>query len=74
MLVFDQVVMEALPIAIDGHTHLIECVVTDGNVIASSCLGGQLKVWDAVSGEMVVHIERKRLDLLTRKCYSCCFQ
>lgn len=53
-----QVVMEALYVAIEGHTHLIECLATDGNVIASSCLGGHVKIWDAISGEMILHIER----------------
>lgn len=50
--------MEALYVAIEGHTHLIECLATDGNVIASSCLGGHVKIWDAISGEMILHIER----------------
>lgn len=51
--------MEALPIAIEGHTHVIECVCTDGNVIASSCLGGQVKIWDSISGEEIVCIDRR---------------
>lgn len=52
--------MEALPIVIEGHTHLIECVATDGNIIASTCLGGELKIWDALSGELVTKIKRYR--------------
>jgi len=52
--------MEALPIAIVGHTHLVECMSTDGNVIASSCLGGQVKIWDSISGEEIVEINRQR--------------
>ena len=29
----------------------IECLVTEGSVIVSSCLGGQLRVWDSINGE-----------------------
>lgn len=53
-------VLEALPITIDGHAHLIECVSSDNNVIVSTCLGGFVKVWDAYTGELVADIERKR--------------
>ncbi|XP_065216116.1 sterol regulatory element-binding protein cleavage-activating protein [Planococcus citri] len=55
-----QVVLEALPITIEGHAHLIECVSSDNNVIVSTCLGGFVKVWDAFTGELVADIERKR--------------
>lgn len=53
-------VLEALPITIEGHAHLIECVATDSNVIVSTCLGGFVKVWDAITGDLVADIERKR--------------
>lgn len=53
-----QFVMEAVPMVLDGHCQEIECVVTDGSSVVSSCLGGQLKVWDAVTGEQLSSIDR----------------
>lgn len=44
---------------LDGHFQEVECVVTDGSSVVSSCLGGQLKVWDAVTGEQLSSIDRK---------------
>ena len=41
-----------------GHQHTIECIVTDGCMIASACLQGQLKIWDANNGELVAEIDR----------------
>ena len=29
----------------------IECLVTEGSVIVSPCLGGQLQVWDSINLE-----------------------
>lgn len=52
--------MEALPIAIKGHSNLVECIATDGNLIASTCLGGQVKIWDGITGELIVDIERNK--------------
>lgn len=51
--------MEAVPIVLEGHQQEIECVVTDGSSVVSSCLGGQLKVWDAATGEQLSYIDRK---------------
>lgn len=35
----DQVLLEALPIVIDGHHHQIECLASNGKRIVSICLG-----------------------------------
>lgn len=54
-----QLVMEAVPMVLDGHVQEVECLVTDGSSVVSSCLGGQLKVWDAATGEQLANIDRK---------------
>ncbi|KAJ9574024.1 hypothetical protein L9F63_008550, partial [Diploptera punctata] len=54
-----QIVMEAVPLVLDGHPQEVECLATDGTVIVSSCLGGQLRVWDSNLGEGLAVIDRK---------------
>ncbi|XP_054005526.1 sterol regulatory element-binding protein cleavage-activating protein [Hylaeus anthracinus] len=55
-----QLVLEALPLVLDGHTQEVECIATDSNTIASTCLAGHIRVWDATSGEQLAHIDRKQ--------------
>ena len=55
-----QLVLEAVPLILDGHIQEVECIVTDGNTIASSCLAGHIKVWDSMTGEQLAHIDRKQ--------------
>lgn len=55
-----QLVLEALPLVLEGHAQEVECIATDGNTIASTCLAGHIKVWDATSGEQLIHIDRKQ--------------
>ncbi|XP_017876182.1 sterol regulatory element-binding protein cleavage-activating protein [Ceratina calcarata] len=55
-----QLVLEALPLVLEGHTQEVECIATDSNTIASTCLAGHIRVWDATSGEQLVHIDRKQ--------------
>nr|XP_018911050.1 PREDICTED: sterol regulatory element-binding protein cleavage-activating protein [Bemisia tabaci]XP_018911059.1 PREDICTED: sterol regulatory element-binding protein cleavage-activating protein [Bemisia tabaci] len=55
-----QVVLEAVPIALVGHSQEIECMATDGSLIVSSCLAGQIRVWDAYTGESVSTIDRRQ--------------
>lgn len=57
---FSQVVLEALPLSLEGHSQEIECVATDGDTIASTCLSGHIKIWDSISGDMLTHINRKQ--------------
>ncbi|KAK0079274.1 hypothetical protein PV325_001450 [Microctonus aethiopoides] len=62
-----QLVLEALPLVLDGHTQEIECLATDGNTIASTCLAGHIKVWDATTGSMLAHIDRKKYFTYSQK-------
>ncbi|XP_062563503.1 sterol regulatory element-binding protein cleavage-activating protein [Armigeres subalbatus] len=54
----EQRILEGVPIQVNGHKHRIECLVTDGNMIASSCLQGQVKIWDVTNGELMAEIHR----------------
>lgn len=51
---------EAVPVILDGHQQEVECIATDGFSIVSSCLGGQLKVWDSTTGVVLAHINRNK--------------
>ncbi len=62
-----QRILEGVPIQVKGHTHLIECLVTDGTVVISSCLEGQVKVWDGSNGELMLNIDRAKYFQLNRK-------
>ncbi|KAJ8916296.1 hypothetical protein NQ315_016437 [Exocentrus adspersus] len=55
----DQVLLEAVPVVLDGHQQEIECIATDGTSIVSACLGGQLKIWDNSTGELLTQVDRK---------------
>lgn len=52
-------IKESVPIVLRGHAQEIECLVTAGTVIVSSCLGGQLRVWDSITGECLHVMQRK---------------
>ncbi|XP_058460282.1 sterol regulatory element-binding protein cleavage-activating protein isoform X2 [Malaya genurostris] len=54
----EQRILEGVPVQVNGHKHRIECLVTDGNMIASSCLQGQVKIWDGTNGELIAEIHR----------------
>lgn len=51
-------VLGGFPIRVKGHKHNIECVVSDGNLIASSCLQNIIKIWSTGNGELVAEIDR----------------
>ncbi|XP_052752618.1 sterol regulatory element-binding protein cleavage-activating protein isoform X2 [Galleria mellonella] len=53
-----QLVMDAVPIVVTGHNQEVECLVTDGEKIVSSCLQGTIKVWDSQNGELLTNIDR----------------
>jgi len=36
----------------------VECIVFDGQYIVSSCLAGELRVWDSNSGDCLTAINR----------------
>lgn len=54
----EQQVLEGYPIPVKGHKHNIECVVSDGNLIATSCLQNIIKIWSSTNGELVAEINR----------------
>lgn len=56
-------ILEGIPLQIDGHTHKIECLVSDGSNIVSSCLKGQIKVWDAKFGDHITTIDRSNMQI-----------
>ncbi|KAK2173041.1 hypothetical protein NP493_908g00028 [Ridgeia piscesae] len=57
---FNQI-QDAVPLVLAGHTQEVECIACDGPLIISSCLGGQLRVWDSSTGECRTVINRKTL-------------
>ena len=44
-----------------GHTECIECLVANDNLIVSTCLAGDIRVWDARTGETISHINRRHI-------------
>lgn len=44
---------------LEGHPQEVECIASDGSIVASTCLAGQLVTWDAVSGETLSSVDRK---------------
>uniref|UniRef100_T1PFA8 WD domain protein n=1 Tax=Musca domestica TaxID=7370 RepID=T1PFA8_MUSDO len=60
-------ILEGVPIQIAGHKHRIECLVSDGANIISCCLKGQIKVWDARSGENITTINRGDIQVTTHR-------
>lgn len=56
-------ILEAVPTHIAGHTHKIECLASDGVNIVSCCLKGQIKVWDAKTGENMTTISRADMQI-----------
>uniref|UniRef100_A0A1B6CPD3 Sterol regulatory element-binding protein cleavage-activating protein n=1 Tax=Clastoptera arizonana TaxID=38151 RepID=A0A1B6CPD3_9HEMI len=61
-----EVVLEAVPLVLRGHQQQVECLSTDGSSVVSSCLGGELRVWDVATGDPVATIDRKRFFALNR--------
>lgn len=55
-----QLMLEAVPLVLEGHTQDVECIATDGNTIASTCLAGHIRIWDSTSGEQLAHIDRRQ--------------
>uniref|UniRef100_A0A8D8Y4M7 Sterol regulatory element-binding protein cleavage-activating protein n=1 Tax=Cacopsylla melanoneura TaxID=428564 RepID=A0A8D8Y4M7_9HEMI len=55
-----QVVLEAVPIPLIGHPQEVECIATDGNIVISSCLSGEIRSWNAYTGEQIDIIHRTK--------------
>ncbi|CAG9558135.1 unnamed protein product [Danaus chrysippus] len=53
-----QLVMEAVPLVVAGHSQEVECLVTDGEKVVSSCLQGNIRVWDSLNGDLITNIDR----------------
>uniref|UniRef100_A0A6Q2YR78 Sterol regulatory element-binding protein cleavage-activating protein n=1 Tax=Esox lucius TaxID=8010 RepID=A0A6Q2YR78_ESOLU len=49
-------VSEISPLLLRGHSMDIECLASDGMLLASCCLAGQIRVWDAQTGECLTVI------------------
>ncbi|XP_023187084.1 sterol regulatory element-binding protein cleavage-activating protein isoform X1 [Xiphophorus maculatus] len=59
-------VSEISPLLLRGHSMDIECLASDGMLLASCCLAGQIRVWDAQTGDCLTVIPKQRL----RQCSS----
>ncbi|XP_032415290.1 sterol regulatory element-binding protein cleavage-activating protein isoform X1 [Xiphophorus hellerii] len=59
-------VSEISPLLLRGHSMDIECLASDGMLLASCCLAGQIRVWDAQTGDCLTVIPKQRL----RRCSS----
>ncbi|CAH0703483.1 unnamed protein product [Spodoptera exigua] len=65
-----QLVMEAVPLVVAGHSQEVECLVTDGEKVVSSCLQGNIKVWDSQNGEILTNIDRGAFFKLQKDLYE----
>ncbi|KOB76656.1 Uncharacterized protein OBRU01_05567 [Operophtera brumata] len=48
----------------------VECLVTDGEKVVSSCLQGSIKVWDSQNGEIITNIDRGAFFKLQKELYD----
>lgn len=62
-----QRIFESVPIQVKGHAHRVECLVTDGRVVASSCLEGRVTTWDTINGEQIASIDRRNYFNVNRR-------
>ncbi|XP_059830317.1 sterol regulatory element-binding protein cleavage-activating protein [Hypanus sabinus] len=53
-------ISETLPLILKGHLMDIECLASDGMLLVSSCLSGQIRVWDAQTGDCLTIISNSR--------------
>uniref|UniRef100_A0A8D3DQM5 Sterol regulatory element-binding protein cleavage-activating protein n=1 Tax=Scophthalmus maximus TaxID=52904 RepID=A0A8D3DQM5_SCOMX len=49
-------ISEISPLLLRGHSMDIECLASDGMLLASCCLAGQIRVWDAQTGDCLTVI------------------
>uniref|UniRef100_A0AAR2JTF7 Sterol regulatory element-binding protein cleavage-activating protein n=1 Tax=Pygocentrus nattereri TaxID=42514 RepID=A0AAR2JTF7_PYGNA len=64
-------VSEISPLLLRGHSMDIECLASDGMLLASCCLAGQIRVWDAQTGDCLTVIPNNgyiRTHTCTLKC------
>ncbi|KAG8338714.1 hypothetical protein J6590_000393 [Homalodisca vitripennis] len=60
-----QVVLEAVPLVLSGHAQPVECLASDGHWLVSSCLAGNIRVWDSTTGDLVTITRAKPQNPLT---------
>ncbi|XP_072858813.1 sterol regulatory element-binding protein cleavage-activating protein [Pogona vitticeps] len=60
---------EIIPLVLRGHLMDIECLASDGMLLVSCCLVGQIRVWDAQTGDCLTVIPKQGL----RRDHSGCF-
>ncbi|OPJ68020.1 sterol regulatory element-binding protein cleavage-activating protein [Patagioenas fasciata monilis] len=53
---------EIVPLVLRGHLMDIECLASDGMLLVSCCLVGQIRVWDAQTGDCLTVIPKPRPD------------
>ncbi|XP_076137054.1 sterol regulatory element-binding protein cleavage-activating protein isoform X1 [Alosa pseudoharengus] len=54
-------ISEISPLLLRGHSMDIECLASDGMLLASCCLAGQIRVWDAQTGDCLTVIPNNGL-------------
>ncbi|XP_067400605.1 sterol regulatory element-binding protein cleavage-activating protein [Emydura macquarii macquarii] len=52
---------EIAPLVLRGHLMDIECLASDGMLLVSCCLVGQIRVWDAQTGDCLTVIPKQGL-------------
>ncbi|XP_001367010.1 sterol regulatory element-binding protein cleavage-activating protein isoform X2 [Monodelphis domestica] len=52
---------EIIPLVLRGHLMDIECLASDGMLLVSCCLVGQIRVWDAQTGDCLTLIPKQGL-------------
>ncbi|KAJ7322610.1 hypothetical protein JRQ81_018897 [Phrynocephalus forsythii] len=52
---------EIIPLVLRGHLMDIECLASDGMLLVSCCLVGQIRVWDAQTGDCLTVIPKQGL-------------
>ncbi|GFU36985.1 sterol regulatory element-binding protein cleavage-activating protein [Nephila pilipes] len=60
-------VMETFPLKLYGHSQELEFISADDDMVVSSCLDGNINVWDAISGECRISINRTKHGIKLRK-------
>ncbi|XP_068952024.1 sterol regulatory element-binding protein cleavage-activating protein isoform X2 [Petaurus breviceps papuanus] len=50
---------EIIPLVLRGHLMDIECLASDGMLLVSCCLVGQIRVWDAQTGDCLTLIPKQ---------------
>lgn len=58
-------IMETFPIRLTGHKLPVEIVVCHDNNVISATLGGDIRVWNATTGECLSCIDRPRTEVVT---------